>query len=202
MSHRFAIGLVLAGCLSAPQTLSAQEEEEPHAEDHEQLRAMLVLLRDAVNAKDFRALEPHMYSTFSATMIDQNLLTTTDEFTRYFERLFVGDDPLITSLTMSPVADELTQIYDDKYGIARGGNTEVYELASGKTYTLESRWTATLIKDDDQWKLLAIHSGVNFLDNPILAAAGRASIYFGSGGLAIGLLAGLLFGWYFRVARR
>jgi hypothetical protein len=201
MFHRFTTSLVVACCLLGPAPLLAQEERVPHAEDHEQLRAILVELRDAINERDFAALEPHMFSPFSATMIDQTLLTSGDELSEYFESLFAGDDPLIRRLTMDPVADTLTEIYDDKYDIARGGNTEVYEMASGNTYTLESRWTATLVKDENRWKVLAIHSGVDFLDNPIFAAARRGSLYFGGGGLAIGLLGGMLIGWFLRRIR-
>ena len=95
---------------------------------------------------------------------------------------------------MDPVADAPTKIYDDRFGVVRGSNTEMYELANGNAYTFKTRWTATMIKDQGTWKILAIHNGTNFLDNPLLEAAEDSVYYFGGGGLVIGLILGVLIG--------
>lgn len=202
MFQRITTILTILIGLLAPITASAQEQDDAYAEDHKQLRELLVLLRDAVNERNAEALEPYLYSKFSATMIDQTQLTTVEELESYFEQWFEGDDAFIKSYSMNPEADELTQIYDGKFGIISGGNRESYELATGNNYTIESRWTATLIKDNDRWKLLAIHNGVNFTDNPVLATVEKFSLYLGIGGILAGLLAGLFCGWFFRLARR
>lgn len=183
---------IVLSALLISLTVGAQAQE--NAEDHEQLRGLLEVTRDAINAGRFEALEPLFYETFSATMINQDLLTTPQEMQAYFDRWFKGDKAFIKKLTMDPQADDLTQIYDDKYGVARGSNTEVYELANGKTYTLKTRWTATLVKDAEQWKLLAIHNGINFLDNPLLMAAERSAYSFAAGGLVFGVIIGFVFG--------
>lgn len=202
MFYRITAILILLIGLLAPIAVSAQDQGDAYTKDHEQLRELLVSLRDAVNAKQFEALDQNFYSTFSVTTVDQSVLTTGDEIKTFFERWFGGDDAFIKNFTMNPEADKLTQIYGGKIGVVRGRNTESYELATGKTYTIKSRWTATLIKDDGRWKILTIHNGVNFVDNPVLAAVEQASLYLGIGGILAGLLAGLFFGWFFRFARR
>ncbi len=174
--------------------LAFSAQAQGDAQDHEQLRRLLSETRDAVNTGRFEALQPLFYKTFSATMINQDLLTKPEEVQAYFDKWFKGDKAFIKKLTMDPQADALTQIYDGKYGIARGSNTEVYDLANGKAYTLKTRWTAMLIKDAEQWKILAIHNGTNFLDNPIFAAAERAAYYFAAGGALVGLIIGFLLG--------
>jgi hypothetical protein len=47
---------------------------------------------------------------------------------------------------------------------------ERYELADGRGFDIAGRWTATMIKDNGQWRILAIHAGTNFLDNPVINA--------------------------------
>jgi membrane associated rhomboid family serine protease len=55
-----------------------------------------------------------------------------------------------------------------------------------------TRWTATVVKDTDgQWRILALHIGTNFLDNPILNVAESALKNFA----IAGALAGLIIGW-------
>ena len=169
---------------------SAQNQEQ----DHEQLRGLLEKTRDAVNSGQFANLMPLFHDPFAATTINQELVTSREELQGFFERWFKGDGAIIKKLTMDPEADAPTEIYDGKFGIARGSNTEVYELANGKTYALKVRWTATLIKDEGTWKILAIHNGTNFLDNPLLEAAEGSILYFGAGGLVVGLIAGVLIG--------
>jgi ketosteroid isomerase-like protein len=167
---------------------------QAHEQDHEQLRNLLAETRDAINSANFAALEPLFYEPFSATLLNQDVVTTSQELTGFFDQWFKGDTAIIKSLTMDPVADAQTEIYDGTFGIARGSNTEVYELVNGKAYTFKTRWTATVIKDEDRWKILAVHNGTNFLDNPLLAVAERAGYYYAGGALLVGVLIGFFLG--------
>ncbi|EKD26401.1 MAG: hypothetical protein ACD_79C01221G0011 [uncultured bacterium] len=36
---------------------------------------------------------------------------------------------------------------------------------------MKTRWTAVVIKEDNQWKIVAVHIGANVMDNPILEAS-------------------------------
>jgi hypothetical protein len=58
---------------------------------------------------------------------------------------------------------------------------------------MKTRWTATVIKDTDgKWRILTLHIGTDFLDNPILAVAENSTKYFAMAGGAAGLVLGLL----------
>ena len=57
------------------------------------------------------------------------------------------------------------------------------------------------MKDGADWKLLAVHTGTNFLDNPVLHAVERSLLWFGAGGLARGLMLGFAGGWLLRRKR-
>ena len=45
----------------------------------------------------------------------------------------------------------------------------------GMEFDLENRWTATLVKDDGQWKIAAYHVSSNIADNPILTLAKKST---------------------------
>jgi hypothetical protein len=74
-------------------------------------------------------------------------------------------------------------------------------MADGRAFDMRGRWTATAVKDGGTWKVLAIHTGTNFLDNPVLTAAEKSTAYFGAGGLAIGAVIGFLVGFFLRRRR-
>lgn len=194
ISTMFAAAVLLIG----PSTAIAQEA---NAEDHEQLRALLTNLTEAINAGRFDQLGQFLYEPFSATMINQETITSREELDAYFEKWVTGEGALVKSITMAPAADELTVIYDGKYGTVRGSSKDAYELETGNSYSLTSRWTATMIKDGGQWKILTVHSGINFIDNPVLAAAKESLTLFTAGGVAGGVLGTLILCWLFRRRR-
>ena len=66
-------------------------------------------------------------------------------------------------------------------------------------FPMKTRWTATVIKDTDgKWRILALHIGTNFLDNPLLTEVEDAvksyMIRGAIGGVVVGLILGFLLG--------
>ena len=60
-----------------------------------------------------------------------------------------------------------------------------------------------MIKDTDgQWRILALHIGTNFLDNPILSVAESALKTFTVGGALVGLLLGWLITFFYLRRRK
>jgi NhaP-type Na+/H+ or K+/H+ antiporter len=61
-------------------------------------------------------------------------------------------------------------------------------------FTVNTNWTATMVKEEGKWLLASFQFGPNIFDNPVLNSAMRA-LYWGAGGAAvIGLLLGFLLG--------
>lgn len=61
-------------------------------------------------------------------------------------------------------------------------------------FELPNYWTATLLKDNDQWKLVGYHVSGNLADNPFLTAARKSLAYIGAATGFIGLFVGFLLG--------
>lgn len=99
---------------------------------------------------------------------------------------------------MEAEADEAAQIYVGTFAVARGSTKERYELADGRGFDIDGRWTATAVKENGRWTVLAVHSGVNFLDNPVVNAIERHSLTFAAGTAAVGAVIGFLLGFFIR----
>lgn len=188
--------LIAAALLIAPPAYGA---EEPDHAIHQELRVVLSTVETAINDAKFDEMLPVISQDIRATTINQEVISSRDEVTGYFNRWF-GPGGYLKKLHMSLHPDDLTELSDDKsWGLVRGSGVEAYTLADGRVFDMLTRWTAVMQKDaDGKWRLRSIHIGTNFLDNPILAAAKGAlrnvGLAAGSGGVLAGGILGFLFG--------
>ena len=160
-------------------------------QDHDELRAMLKTVTDAMNSRDIDAIAPLFHDKFSITTVDQRVFTNLNDFKTYFNGLFTGDKVSLKGATFSPVADALTEFVGEEIGLSRGVSTDTYVFTDGETRVMTSRWTATLYKDNGKWKILNVHIGANIFDNPVVTAI-KSWIY--KAGVGAGI-AGLLLGF-------
>jgi hypothetical protein len=183
---------ILTLFLMLASTAAISAEEADHA-IHEELRGLLQGMQKAINDEKYSELEPYFHENLRVTTINQEVISERSEITNYFEEWF-GEDGYLKTLEITLTADETTELYGDKtFGIVRGTGDEKYVLSDGRSYDMVTRWTATVIKDDDgKWSILTLHIGTNFLDNPILSMAESALTTFAVGGALAGLILGLL----------
>jgi len=190
MLNRILLTAVLLVC--AP-LLVAQESDEAV---HEELRALLNGIETAVNSEAYGDLAQYFHETARITTINQEVISSNTEIEPYFERWF-GEGGYLKTLRMELEADALTEFYADmSFGVVRGSGDEDYVLSDERFFPMKTRWTATVSKTDDgQWRILTLHIGTNFLDNPILSMAENSAKYFAAGGAVVGLLLGMIFGF-------
>lgn len=186
------LSLILLGGLTI-----AVSAEEDHA-DHEELRAMLKGAVTAINEQRFGDVSNYFHPQLRVTTVNQEVITKPEGLEPYF-RSWVGEGQYVRSMKMTMEADELTEFRGEgasRFGICRGKGIEDYDLTDGRHLVLNTRWTATMTKDSQgKWKILALHLGTNFYDNPIVAQFQAAATKFGLGGLIGGLVLGGLVGF-------
>jgi len=190
MPNRLLLTAILLIC--AP-LLAAQESDEAV---HEELRALLNGIETAVNSEAYGDLAQYFHETAYITTINQEVISSNTEIEPYFERWF-GEGGYLKTLRMELEADALTEFYADMtFGVVRGSGNEDYVLSDERFFPMKTRWTATVSKNaNGRWRILTLHIGTNFLDNPILSMAENSAKYFAAGGATVGLILGLIFGF-------
>ena len=185
---------------SVPSTFAAEDAD--HA-IHEELRALLQGMEKAVNEERYNDLAPYFHKDIRVTTINQEIITSREEIATYFNRWF-GPDGYLKKVDMKLTADALTELYANKtFGIVRGTGNENYILSDKRYYEMKTRWTATVIKDTDgKWRILSLHIGTNFLDNPILTEIENSLIYFGIGGLILGFILMLIVNFVRKIIKK
>jgi ketosteroid isomerase-like protein len=190
---------ILAVALAAPALAAAPTGTQA---DHVALRQLKADAIAAINAQDFERARKLTHEPFLATVVTQDSFNDFDALVAFYKSLYSGgrpDQPEMEKVTIAADADELSQIYTGTFAVTRGETRERYELADGRAFDLKGRWTGVSIKEGDEWKMLAVHTGTNFLDNPVLEQYERAVIWVGAGMFLVGLLIGFLLG---RLLRR
>lgn len=183
---------ITASAAPAPGTFLTQTGTEA---DHAALRTIKDRMSTAINTNDFEGARALVHQPFLATAVTQDSFTDFDAMVAFYKGLFTRDFLRLEKVRISAEADELSQIYTGTFAITRGATAERYELADGRGFDIKGRWTATSVKEPDgSWKVAAIHTGTNFLDNPVLAAIEKSLVWFGLGGGLIGLIAGFVLG--------
>ena len=174
--------------------LAAQEADQ---EIHEELRGLLSGIETAINAEKYGDLAQYFHENLRITTINQEVMSSRADIEPYFEFWF-GEGAYLKKLDMKLEADALTEFYADKsIGVVRGSGDEDYVLSDTRFFPMKTRWTATVIKDTDgKWRILTLHIGTNFLDNPILSMAENSVKKAGISGAVAGLLLGLLIGFF------
>jgi ketosteroid isomerase-like protein len=194
-----AFSTALVVLLSA--TISRAQDANEVA-DHEALRKLKTDVVDAINTQNFEAMDTLLHKPFLATVVTQDSFNDINAMKAYFQQLFTRNLLRINRIQMRADADELSQIYTGTFAVARGRTVERYELADGRGFDIAGRWTATAMKEDGKWTVLAVHDGTNFLDNPVINAIERKLVTFAGAGAASGAVLGFLLGFFVRRFRK
>jgi ketosteroid isomerase-like protein len=179
--------IICAGLACLPTFAQDQLVEDPA---HNELRALRAHIVEAISQGDFDATLAHVHTNVVVTWQNNEVCRGHDGLRAFFDRL--GRDAF-REYKVPPTPDELTILYGDDTGVSFGRVVAAYRIL-GKELDLESRWTATLVKEDDRWQLAGYHISMNVLDNPILNAATRSLYLVGGVALLLGLIVGVLIG--------
>jgi uncharacterized protein (TIGR02246 family) len=197
MRHFLGKGLFVVlflgfSCLSYAQ-------QDARNEDHEKLRALKIRAADAFNKRDAQAIASCFTKEFAVTTIDQTTLTSAAEIEQHFKKVFNSPGSFVTDMKVDPDPEILTRFIDADNGYCYGKNHETYTMKGGRVVPMESRWTASVHKENGEWKITTIHAGINFLNNPVLARTKARAKAMAVGGFAGGVVLTLLCGGiYFR----
>lgn len=194
---RLSLALVLSLLFSAPVFAATPGTQA----DHDALRKLKSDVTVAANNRDYAALQKTLHQPFMTTLVTQDSFTDFGKLKDYFESLYTRDMLRMKNVSIAAEADELSQIYQGTFAVTKGSTKEHYELTDGRSFDMDGRWTAVSLKENGEWKLLAVHTGTNFLDNPVLNAIEKSVVWFGVGGGVVGLIVGFVFGWLFRKNR-
>jgi ketosteroid isomerase-like protein len=174
------LGLLLV----SPCTITRAAEDPAHAELRE-LRSRIV---GAITAGNLDALMPMLHTNVVVTWQNAEVCRGREGVRAFFEKT---GKAAFQGYKVPPEPDELTILHGGDTGVSFGRNVSQLTLP-GQKVDFENRWTATLVREGNQWQLASYHVSINALDNPLLN--GARNLLIAAAGLAAVL--GLALGWF------
>ena len=170
--------------------LSAPVLAEGEDADHEALRALKGIYETAVMENKLDRLEPHLHPQFTAVMLTGETVGGYAELTAYWSKMreLIGEGGTY-SFELEP---DTSLIFGD-IALSTGKSAETVVTDSGDSFRFDSGWTAVSQRTADGWKLLRVQGTMDPITNEFVAKGVQAaSMTFGGGGLALGLVLGVI----------
>lgn len=182
------------GFLFALNAAVAQEQEAATVDtqsqasvDSKAIDAELDKFRDelfhAFNTGDYPAmLEKYCHKDIIATWQDGTTSEGHAGVIAEFDKL----KQFINKMTVDATTDKRLILNDGNLVISSGEMKDHYVLGRGPSVNLNSRWSATLVKDNDRWLLASFSASTNAFDNEVV------SLYLTSQKYTVSAAAGLV----------
>lgn len=160
---------------------------------HNELRKMRDDMLGAIGRSDFEAILPYLHPNVVFTPMNGEVCRGPQAIRAYFDKMLKGPGAIVKGIRLDVEVDRLADFYGDT-ALAFGSSNDRYTL-SQMDFTIQTRWTAALVRENGRWLITAFHSSANAFDNPILEKARQlAMLKWGGGGVVAGALIGVLVG--------
>lgn len=199
---RFACSLalltfaLLTNSIAQPSTESNESSKEDAEKTHAQLRELRDRMFASYQKRDVDALladcTPNIVITWQNGMRNEGH----QAFRDFYAKMMEGNNAIVKDISTKFAVDDSSILYGQDSAVARGTADDKFVLSNGSEFLLNSKWTATLVKVQDSWKVASFHISASIFDNPILMTARNslitAAIASAIGGLVVGLIIGRL----------
>jgi hypothetical protein len=160
---------------------------------HDQLRKLRTNVEAATAAGDWQSLTQFLTSQVIVTWLDGTQSHGPAAVVEYLESKSGGPDPIVEKFSLTTDVKELSDLYGENTATAYGTATSNFVLR-GRELSISGPWSATMVRENGQWKLAALSASVGAFDNPVLTWTWRLVWIVG---VIAGLL-GLVVGWFSR----
>lgn len=187
-------------------TTLAWSQEQPKTESvenpaHAELRQLRIVMQQAMNTLDIDLLLNGVTEDVVFSTMNGDVVKGKDAIRAYFEKMMTGPDAPVKSVTTDFEADDLTNLYGgdlgerEDAGVAVGYSKDHYVLKDGTVIDVQPRWSATMIREPDGWKIANFHYSVNMFDNPVVSKMKNLIMWGLGGGALVGLVIGGFLGF-------
>lgn len=147
---------------AAPAPLSEAETQAAH----DSLRAFHKKIIDAFNASDIKTLMECVDDRIVFVAVNNDLIQGRDAARAYFDKMLGGTTPILKSISTTMTPDGLSVLHGNALAIAHGTATTTYSLTTGQSFTANTRWTATVVRPQGEWKVISFQDSSGILAAP------------------------------------
>jgi ketosteroid isomerase-like protein len=183
-----ALALLLGNSGSAQTTQAHNDADALNA-----INLLRTELVDSFNKGDLDRLLSHLAPDVVITWQNGEVCRGPQQVRDYYEKMMTGPNKVVAAVSSNPQVTD-RHIYGD-WAVSWGVMNDHFQLTDGSDLDMNSKFTATIARTGDEWKVTSFHLSVNAFDNSILRLAIRkASIWVGCIVGVVALLVGIVLG--------
>jgi ketosteroid isomerase-like protein len=154
-------------------------------------------LIDSFNKGDLPRLLSHLDPDVVVTWQNGEVCRGPDAVKAYYDKMMSGPDRIVKTVKADPKVTD-RHIYND-WAVSWGEMQDHFVLNDGSEFSLNSRFTATIARRGEAWKVTSFHVSGNLFDNQILSyAVKKTAVWTGIGAGLGGLIIGYAIAWFRR----
>lgn len=182
---RYPVLIALLTFLLGISPVFAEADREA---DRQQLLNILGDIERGINDSNIEMMVRHIDEKAVVTWLNAEVSQGPDGVRAYFRRM-VGSGPetVLSRYQTHPKISQQAVFYGD-VAVANGTTEDEFTPHHRSVFKFSSRWTATLRKDHEEWKIIALNLSTNTFDNVLITELERFAWLAGLGGLLGGLL--------------
>jgi ketosteroid isomerase-like protein len=166
---------------------TVQAVEDDRSKDREELKKILYSIEDSLNKVDMDTLLSHFDENAVLSFMTTEVASGKEGLLAYYKKMFNLPEAPLTSYHTEASLDGPAHFHGNTI-VASGRTQDSFTLSDGRAYSFNTRWVATAIKKDNQWKVISLDFSVNPFENVILDEMGRQLINYA----LLAFLAGLI----------
>jgi len=171
--------------------------EDQHNADRNQLKQLLADVEKAINQADIKQLSTHLHDNVIVTFLDAEVARGIPAVQHYFNKTISGSNAILANY-QTRASISAPAILFGNTAIAQGSAQDKFTLNTGHIIAVDTLWSATLLKQDETWKIIQLHFSSNLFDNALLASAQKNMMLFAAIAAIIGIFTGIIILFLFR----
>jgi ketosteroid isomerase-like protein len=157
--------------------------------ERERLRNMLGIIEATLNEKQFKQLIPLLDDEVVVVFLNGEVARGPDQVKSFFDKTLGNDDAILKDYkTVAKVSGPARFIGNT--AIADGTAQDTFIFTDGSEMIVDTLWTVTLERQDNEWKVVQLHFSSHFFKNPLVEAMQTKLMIFSIAGVAVGLIVG------------
>ncbi len=176
---------------STEDLVSGKSSQSSEEAIHDQLRQFRTEIESVVAKGNWEELRPFLSSRVVVVWLDGTQSHGIDQVLEYLQSKTGGENAIVDRFTLTTEVAELSDLYGQTTAIAFGTANSSFVLR-GSELTVKGPWSATVLKEGDDWKLASLTASVGAFDNPLLVWTRRMLWIVG----VVVCLVGLVIGWF------
>lgn len=190
-----SVALVLFLAAGTPASFGQELTQQQAESIHNELRALRDRAVEALKARDAGALMAELTDDIAFTAMNNEVVHGKQAAMEYYERMMNGAASIVEDMSVTIEPDILSNLHAGGLSaVSTGDSVAYFRIRGGLEFTAPLRWTASLVRQDDGWKIAAMHFSANIFDNPVSAGISKYLWMFLAAAGLVGLVLGFLIG--------